>query len=236
MDENEEEDGYWLRKAMELSLDQERDPSPEQEARFKERLAAEIPRIQGEKRRAAQKKCSFGKMSRRAAMVALLVVIVAGSTLSFASEAFAGGVSNFFTRLLQGGEELRITEKRDGGIELDMTDFEGMYFLTWIQDGYKLVNAEVTPDIKSLLYENQEGKVIRYYIYINNQSVAVDNEEVDVMPIYLHDSWGKCIEKEESINVVWEDTEFIYAVRGPIEEKDKIIKMAECAEKVSAEE
>ena len=60
---------------------------------------------------------------------------------------------------------------------------------------------------------------IHYFIYLNNQSVAVDNEEVEEMPIYLHDSWGKCVEKEESISVIWEDTEFIYAVRGPIEEK-----------------
>lgn len=86
------------------------------------------------------------------------------------------------------------------------------------------------------MYKNQEEEVIRYFIYLNNQSVAVDNEEVEEMPIYLHDSWGKCVEKEESISVIWEDTEFIYAVRGPIEEKDKIIKIAECAEKVSAEE
>lgn len=236
MDENEEEDGYWLRKAMELSLDQERDPSPEQEARFKERLAAEIPRIQGEKRRAAQKKCSFGKMSRRAAMVALLVVIVAGSTLSFASEAFAGGVSNFFTRLLQGGEELRITEKENAGFDLDMSYFEGMYFPNWIPNGYRGVDSEITTDIKSLLYESKEGNTIRYYIYVKNQSVAVDNEEVDSTPIYLHDSWGKCIEKEESISIIWEDTEFIYVVRGPLEEQDKIIKMAECAERISTKE
>ncbi len=236
MDENEEEDGYWLRKAMELSLDQERDPSPEQEARFKERLAAEIPRIQGEKRRAAQKKCSFGKMSRRAAMVALLVVIVAGSTLSFASEAFAGGVSNFFTRLLQGGEELRITEKRDGGIEWDMADFEGMYFPTWIPYGYTLTEAESFSGYKCVLYKDKAGNAIRYYIYLDNQSLAVDNEEIETTPVYLHDSWGKCITKEDSISVVWEDAEFIYIVRGPLEERTQIINMAEEAEKVSAEE
>lgn len=236
MDENEEEDGYWLRKAMELSLDQERDPSPEQEARFKERLAAEIPKIQEEKRRAARKKCSFGKMSRRAAMVALLVVIVAGSTLSFASEAFAGGVSNFFTRLLQGGEELRITDRITSDLEIDWKEFKGMYFPTWIPNGYVITEIESFLGYKSVLLKNKAGDAIRYYIYVDSLSLAVDNEEVEAIPIYLHDSWGKCIEKEGSISIVWEDTEFIYVVRGSLEMHDEIIKMAECAEKISVEE
>lgn len=217
-------------------MDKERDPSPEQEARFKERLAEEVSKVQAEKRRAAKREGGFGKMGRRAAMVALLVVIVAGTTLSFASEAFAGGVSHFFTRLLQGGEELRITEKENAGFELNMADFVGMYFPTWIPNGYSSVEVETASDIKSILYEDKKGNVIRYYIYVNNQSVAVDNEEVDAMPIYLHDSWGKCIEKEDSISIVWEDAEFIYVVRGPLEERDKIVKIAEYAEKVSVEE
>lgn len=217
-------------------MDKERDPSPEQEARFKERLAEEVSKVQAEKRRAAKREGGFGKMGRRAAMVALLVVIVAGTTLSFASEAFAGGVSHFFTRLLQGGEELRITEKKDGGIELDMADFAGMYFPTWIADGYTLTEVESFSGYKCVLYKNKIGDIIRFYIYVNNQSLAVDNEEIDVKPIYLHDSWGKCINKEDSVSVVWEDTEFIYIVRGPLDAQDQIIRMAECAEKVSEEE
>lgn len=217
-------------------MDKERDPSPEQEARFKERLAEEVSKVQAEKRRAAKREGGFGKMGRRAAMVALLVVIVAGTTLSFASEAFAGGVSHFFTRLLQGGEELRITEKENAGFELNMADFVGMYIPVWIPNGYRGVDLEITSDIKSLSYENKEGDSIRYYIYTDSRSVAIDNEDVTETPVFIHDSWGKSIVKDGNITIVWEDAEFIYVLTGSEKIESELKKVAENTEKVSMED
>lgn len=231
--EGEEEDGYWLRKAMELSMDSERDASPEQVARFKERLAVEVPRIQAEKRRSAQGENRFGKMARRVAMFVLLVAIVGGSTLGFASDAFAGGLSNFFSRLLEGGEELGLTEREDAGVEFDLADFEGMYLPTWIPEGYIVSEVDDVLGYKRITYKNKDGEIICFHIYSASQSVAVDNEDVEERAVFLHDSWGKIINRGDSIAIVWEDAEYIYMIMGSLEMQNDLQKVAECAEKVS---
>ena len=232
----EEEEGFWLRKAMELSQDSQRNPTPEQQARFQERLSAELPKIQAKKRsRASMNRLMYGSCNK-AAMILLVVAVGMGALLFSSDKAFAGGVSNFFSRLLDGGEELSITEKEDAGIELDMADFEGMYFPTWIPKGYVIAEAEMASNVTRILYDNNKDDLICYYIYIDGLSVAVDNEEMKETPLFLHDSWGKVLSKEGEATVVWEDAEYIYAVMGSSEIVDELIKVAECAQKVSMED
>ena len=231
----EEEEGFWLRKAMELSQDSQRNPTPEQQARFQERLSAELPKIQAKKRsRASMNRLMYGSCNK-AAMILLVVAVGMGALLFSSDKAFAGGVSNFFSRLLDGGEELSITEKEDAGIELDMADFEGMYFPTWIPKGYVVAEVDDFLGYKSILFKNRNGKVICFYIYVDSQSVAVDNEEVDETPYFIHDSWGKIVDKGENIAIVWEDTEYIYMLMGSSERQNDLVKMAECAEKILKE-
>ena len=66
--------------------------------------------------------------------------------------------------------------------------------------------------------------------------VAVDNEEVDEIPIFIHDKWGKYITKEDIVTIVWEDAEYIYTIIGSAKVNNELKKMAETTTKVSMED
>lgn len=235
----ETEEEYWVRKSLELELDPSRNPTLRQRNAFYKKIAVRVSEVQEEKRRRARERW-FGWLFKigenKVAMFGVVVLVAVGVLMFGTSEAFAGGVSNFISRLLDGGEQIRITEMAGSDIELDITEFEGMYFPTWMIDGYRIAEFEDYTIYKRIAYENRVGEVIYYYICIDSGSLAIDNEEMNETPIFLHDSWGKLIIKENDCTIAWEDGGYIYAIMGPSEMQKDLKKVAECAEKVSMED
>ena len=131
---------------------------------------------------------------------------------------------------------MRLQEKKDGGVELSKDDFIGMYLPEWIPKGFNIVGIDIVPNMNTISYEDNDSNLIRFCIYTNSSSVSFDNENIEEEKLYLHDSWGKVTLKEGRVSVIWEDSDYIYAIMGEAEFKDQLIKMAEKAVKIVEDE
>ena len=232
------ESDYWDQKAIEWADEPGRAPSTEQRAAFEEQLDLEVKRIQKQKRQIAQARSARRKRAlrvlRKAATVAAVLMIFIGMTLYHTVDAFAAGVDRFIATVVptEGAEELRIEEKNGGGVELNMADFEGMYFPDWIPKGFFVTGVDVDIHANTISYSNKNVDVIQYEVARKSGSVFMDDEEVSETRVYVLDTWGRVVETADSIYVIWEDGEYIYTVSGNVDLRDELIEMVEKSVKI----
>lgn len=244
--EETEEADYWLKKARELAEDPDRSPTPEQRAAFQKRLSQEVKKVQSQKRRDAGNTASSTASPRRAvrarhtprrlAMAAIFLSAIMTTTLYCTVDAFAAGVDNFISTIFPRSQELRLTEKTDGGIEFDHADFLGMYVPDWRPKGFDFVEVDGVSFPKSIAYYDGNGESISYYIYEDSSSLHIDNENVTEEKIYIHDSCGRVIERNQRTYVIWEDGKYLYVVSGNPELREDLIAMMKKSAKVSMED
>lgn len=169
-------------------------------------------------------------------MVAVFLTIVTSATLYYTVDAFAVGVDNFISTIFPKAQELRLQEKVDKGYDLDLADFEGMYFVDWVPKGFEVaeVDSEFFP--KSVCYINAENECIWYYIYDDVSSLLIDDENATQKKIYVHDTWGKLIIKGDDMRIVWEDGTYLYMIFGSQRMQDDLIEMVQKSTKLFLED
>lgn len=237
-EEEPQDDDYWLHKAEELARDPDRAPTSEQRAAFEERLSREVKIIQNQKRikaRADRRRRRIPQIARRLAMVAVFLTIVTSATLYYTVDAFAVGVDNFISTIFPKAQELRLQEGNGSDIELNVADFEGMYVPDWVPNGFNIVDVEGESYPKMVTYANSNEEIIWYYIYNDKSSLRIDDEDTQTKVIYVHDSWGKKVIKDEEVYVIWEDGLYVYMICGDLMFENDLVKILEKSIKVSLE-
>ena len=216
-------------------MDPDRSPTAEQKERFQQKLSREVHIQQKRKRRqlrSIRRKKRGRKIVRTAVSIAAVLVASTFMILYNTVEGFAASVDNFLSVVTPEAQELRITEKVDQGIDLDPADFEGMYLPEWVPEGYYASDVKIENTLRTVFYEDKEGKLITYCIYSDAISVFIDNEETVNSSDYVHGIPCRIVEKGESVRIVWEDAGRSYAITGDLEIKDDWLKMAEETVKV----
>lgn len=169
------------------------------------------------------------RILRKVGSVAAVLILFVFMTMYHAVDAFAAGVDRFVATMLpdDGAEELRIEEKQGEGIELDLSLFQGKYIPDWVPRGYVLSKIETLQHLVKIVYTNKDGSIISYQISNTKNSWLVDDEEVSENKVYVLDTWGRVVEMNEMVFVVWEKGEYIYTVAGNVDLRDDLIKMVE---------
>lgn len=118
---------------------------------------------------------------------------------------------------------------------MNVADFEGMYVPDWVPNGFNIVDVEGESYPKMVTYANSNEEIIWYYIYNDKSSLRIDDEDTQTKVIYVHDSWGKKVIKDEEVYVIWEDGLYVYMICGDLMFENDLVKILEKSIKVSLE-
>lgn len=167
------------------------------------------------------------KVLRQVACILLAILILFSSVMAFSSEARAAVIDwikeqfeSFFHYFYTGEDNSPV-------------DIRSEYELGWIPDGYSLVNSQTVTNRTTLIYINNEGKLIQFsYIwgddsnpmFADKEKYIQQNITVQSMPAEIYLSQ----ESSASNGIVWMDpTQDILFCISAFADESELVKMAE---------
>ncbi|HHU74053.1 MAG TPA: DUF4367 domain-containing protein [Clostridiales bacterium] len=107
-------------------------------------------------------------------------------------------------------------------------DWAGKYYLSYIPEGYQLVNSEFEHGNGYLKYENGLGEVFRFF-WISGESTTLrtDSDDKDMKKVMIHDEEAFLLKKDKMINLHWILNQDILTLEATGLRNNEIIKVAE---------
>ena len=167
-------------------------------------------------------------LARRAVAVACALVLLVG--IAFNAEA----IGDFIARWVvdPGSESTHISFDVPEGVEVPET-IEERYVLSQIPEGYDQVNDSVSPRVVRGDYEDAEGNTRRFaQASYSGFHATLDTENAEFKELQINGCKGYCLIKGTSVNLIWENGRYCFALRSSSELKlEELITMAETIEK-----
>ena len=163
-------------------------------------------RIIKDKKHSLKKKLLIG-------LVAALLAVLTACALSKPIVDFVERVHNGFTELISG--------------ENDVKKIESFYMPTYLPEGYKIASESYHESSFSVVWENEENKIIFYQRILSNSSIIIDTEDATYDSLYIDEQKVYYALKNHQYSFFWENDVYSFQLQCsdtiPREEIEKII-------------
>jgi len=153
--------------------------------------------------------------------VAALGILCIGLTTAFASnETFRVRVFSMFAEDHGQYTAVRLQEDKQKAFDVP-AEWEGMYYPTYIPDGFDVVNVEnLSGQIFLISFENQNGEYLIFKEMTEDTESNIDTENAQVYYTEIHGNTAMVSVKEDVTIVAWNEKDRIFAVivDGEVEE------------------
>ena len=130
------------------------------------------------------------------------------------------------TRIGDSEEEIKIPVEKGDRITIP----SNAYSPTWLPNGYVLRSYSASNLESSAIYINSDNELITYYEYPNDQVLAVDTEDAELVEnISINTFDGLLCIKKGKISISWIDNErkILARIKATNIDKDTVLKIAE---------
>mgnify|MGYP002350923992 CR=1 FL=1 len=158
-----------------------------------------------------------------------VIILALGSVLAaslFSVDAFRVKVLNFFMETKPEYTEFRLEESKERRNDEKVVDWSNSYMPTYVPEGYTVEFSENGSAIKSILFQNAEGKIIDYTQHTEAANFNYDTESASSREITVNEKGGTLIVKEGTYSIVWKYEKSIFVVMTQIDEQETL-KIAE---------
>ncbi|MBQ7874359.1 MAG: DUF4367 domain-containing protein [Oscillospiraceae bacterium] len=158
----------------------------------------------------------------------VFVVIISVSSAVVASAEVREAVTDAIYHLIfEENEKYTLVSvgESTGFVDPELYDWEGAYAPTYMPEGYEFVEKENASNIHIIKYSNNSEKIIiKQFISFN---FLIDSENSDhVENVFINDSQGLLIEKDNYFSVSWVVGETMLVLEGNIG-SEEMLKIAE---------
>jgi hypothetical protein len=162
----------------------------------------------------------------KAAVLIIAIVMLAGSSV-LAIEGVRIGVLNFLIGFEQEYTSLRLDPERGNNIIGDNVymSWSGGFVPAYIPDGYRIVNISSAGNVKSILFENDEGSFIHYSEDTADAVTHIDTENANTENVKVNNYDALLVTKNGVTSIAWSDGHRIFIIISMLE-RDELLKMA----------
>ena len=170
-----------------------------------------------------QRRKAMIRGSKRLA-AACLILAVFGLTLTMSVEAFR---IRFFNMIVEVGDTFTaiISRELSGDIYEDLIP-DGVYYPTYVPDGYELIKVDDERTLLNMLFENEASKQLIFSQTRLPTNSHIDTETAQVWEIEIDGFPGILSVKPEKSIILWRNELWEFTMSGPVD-KSEILRMAE---------
>jgi hypothetical protein len=194
--------------------------SPEKQEEFRNRLER---LLLNKKRR--ENRFAAVRILQKVAVIALVIIATVTVTI-FSVEAFRVRVLNLFMEIKPEYTEFRLEEEDQSEGAARSVDWTDAYVPAYVPEGYRVESAENGSDMKTIVFINDEEKIIHYSQFSENVSLNYDTENASMEDVTVNGNAGTLIVKGDNYSVIWQQANSIFVVMTQINEEETL-KIAE---------
>ena len=165
--------------------------------------------------------------------VAALGILCIGLTTAFASnETFRVRVFSMFAEDHGQYTAVRLQENEQKAFDVP-TEWEGMYYPTYIPDGFDVVNVEnLSGQIFLISFENQDSEYLIFKEMTEDTESNIDTENAQVYYTEIHGNAAMVSVKDDVTVVVWNEQDRIFAVIADGEVEEGALEVAKSVTRI----
>lgn len=179
-----------------------------------------------EKQKRIKRKSSLIKLTKTAAIV-MLIISVAFSTLVISVDAFRERVVDFLFEDKGTHTEVISIETEENTLEMKNdipADGQGVFYLSYIPEGYKIVKTEIAGATKIIVFQDDSQKTLIFTQEPwNNGKLRIDNEDVESGRLEINGKPAFWTSKNNVLSLIWDKNNYRFVLFGSIQLEEMIV-------------